>query len=133
MPKESDFLSGVASLMARLQPIVTKPWEDGTLSRRPKEMLTNLTAPPYEYTPLNKATNICLLHLEPDTVNELIQCSLRVVDLTDSPSFPELNNRIFLMVEGKTPYVFRQIENMLDSREPVVFRELLRQKKRLRL
>ncbi|KAI1260530.1 heterokaryon incompatibility protein-domain-containing protein [Xylariaceae sp. FL1019] len=68
-----------------------KVWQDGTIARTPRELLTEYKTELYAYTPLPTPTCIRLLELAPGSPSELIQCKLRVVDLKHNPTYIALS------------------------------------------
>ncbi|KAI0140471.1 hypothetical protein GGR57DRAFT_520777 [Xylariaceae sp. FL1272] len=91
-----------AGLLNQAGVAAKKVWQDGTLVRTPRELLTEYQSTMindrpcdktelYSYHPLPTPTCIRLLELAPGSPSELIQCKLRVVDLKDNPEYTALS------------------------------------------
>ncbi|KAI1314023.1 hypothetical protein F5Y03DRAFT_380872 [Xylaria venustula] len=93
--KKKNKGSFAVGLLSQAGTAAKKAWEDGTLVRTPKELLTQYNpldkTEPYSYSTLPTPTSIRLLEVGAGNPSDLIQCKLHVVDLKDSPIYIALS------------------------------------------
>lgn len=65
-------------------------WESSSALQKPRELLLG-NPTELQYTPLPGPTWIRLLSIEPDSVGAVLRCSLRLVNLGQSPEFTALS------------------------------------------
>ncbi|KAI0906049.1 hypothetical protein F4823DRAFT_631880 [Ustulina deusta] len=93
--KKKNKGSYAVGLLSQAGTAVKKAWEDGTLVRTPKELLTQYNPLDqtefYSYSALPTPTSIRLLEVGAGSPGDLIQCRLHAVDLRDSPKYIALS------------------------------------------
>ncbi|KAI0506673.1 heterokaryon incompatibility protein-domain-containing protein [Xylaria bambusicola] len=94
-PKKKTKGSYAVGLLNLAGTATRRAWEDGTLVRTPKELLTQYnpleSSASYSYTALPTDTSIRLLEVSASNPGDLIQCKLHVVDLQDRPKYIALS------------------------------------------
>lgn len=69
---------------------IKRGWESGSTLRKPRELLLG-SPTELRYAPLPGPTWIRLLSVEPNGVGAVLRCSLRLVNLDQSPEFTALS------------------------------------------
>ncbi|KAI0975194.1 heterokaryon incompatibility protein-domain-containing protein [Xylaria arbuscula] len=93
--KKKNKGSLAVGLLSQAGTAAKKAWEDGTLVRTPKELLTQYNpldkTESYSYSALPTPSSIRLLEVGAGNPSDLIQCKLHIVDLRDSPRYIALS------------------------------------------
>ncbi|KAI1363302.1 heterokaryon incompatibility protein-domain-containing protein [Xylaria arbuscula] len=84
--------SYAVGILNQLGTAAKRAYEDGTLARMPRELLTQHdSSPKYAYSVLPTATSIRLLEVSASNPGDLIQCKIYVVDLRSRPKYIALS------------------------------------------
>ncbi|KAJ3572994.1 hypothetical protein NPX13_g4857 [Xylaria arbuscula] len=90
--KKASKGSYAVGILNQLGTAAKRAYEDGTLARMPRELLTQHdSSPKYAYSVLPTTTSIRLLEVSASNPGDLIQCKIYVVDLRSRPKYIALS------------------------------------------